>query len=393
MPPAGGMQCPHRVRRWLTILIIAVLTAVIAVLTWLMPKPHYWALDFNNNLWAPANLLMHGQSPYYTDSFFDNTETIWFNAVWFPPVIGLLGPLGWLDMQLAADLWFLLGFGLIIAIVWATQRHERVAIPPFAVLIVALSPPLLPHLQYGQFGLLAAFLLLVAARFVAKQRYLLAGLLAAVGLSKPQLALLALPGLWLASARLGKRRGGLILPAGTFLGLALSTLPLWIIYPNWIPDFLRALERNLPWLQPTLFTVLPMWLGPAGLAIAILVALGAFGLNLWLWWKYPPEEVLPWSLGLTAVAAPYIWTWDFVLFLPLICRSLLQQRTWIARVTWAVGYALCWGLILGLRAFTDDSDCWHFWMPWFFFLLVLAGHTLESRFSRAGRQPLLRHAR
>jgi len=237
-----------------------------------------------------------------------------------------------------------------------------------------------------QYTLLAVLLLLLAAHLVAAGRFAWAGLLLAPVLAKPQLAPLVLPGLWLASWRRGGWRGALALPGAAALGGALLTLPLWIGYPNWIPDFLEGFRRNPPWQQPTLFGLFQIWWGPGWAAWLVpgLLALGLLGLNMWLWHRYPPREVLPWSLALTTLASPYIWTWDFVLFLPLLYRCLMRQRSRPAKVLWAVGLLLCWGLTMGLIVWVtpvegEISYHGHFWMPWLFLALVGGGQALEGR--------------
>jgi hypothetical protein len=309
--------------------------------------------------------------------------------VWFPSAVGLLFPLGWLDLRLAANLWFLGNVALVILLLG--EYREGSSFPLAATLLALLFPPLLIHFWLGQYTLLAAALLVLAARLVADQRFLLAGLVVAPALAKPQLAVLALPGLWLAAWRGGRQRGLLLFPAAVLVGTAALTVPLWIAHPNWFPDFLRTLQANPSWLQPTLFTVLRGLLGPAGTWLAGLVALGALAVNLWLWWKYPAQEVVPWSLALTTLATPYLWTWDVVLMLPLLIRSVQRQRALAARALWGGGVAVLWGALLTIRLLTDESDHRHWWVPWFLFLLVGIGYLLQRRASARGK-PLVREA-
>ncbi len=375
----SSMPSIRRVLLWTLASAVALAGAVL-----LLIRLDYFAGDFRNNLWAPAHYLVHGKSPYLAQELFHDNY-----PVWLAPVIGLFFPLGWLDLRTAANLWFLGNMILLVAILRWFHRTEAGSLPLPAVLVALLFPAIPIHFLLGQFSLLAVWLLLVSAGLVARRRFLAAGFLLALVLSKPQLALLALPGLWVAAQRVGKVRGALLLPAGILAGLVLSTLPLWIVAPGWVSDFLWALQQNPQWFQPTLFSVLPMWLGPAGWAIAAAVALPAFVMNLWLWWHYPPQETVPWSLGLTTIATPYLWTWDMVLLIPLVVRFVVRQRGWPARMLWVIGTALGWGLILVTGVLTDGSDHWHFWIPWFFLLLILIGQVTASRTSPLDQQPLL----
>jgi hypothetical protein len=346
----------------------------------LLLKLRYAAGDFANNLWGPAYYLVHGWSPYRAQEMLQANQ-----PVWFPPAIGLFFPLGWLDLQLAANLWFLANLALVVLLLYGYR--EGSSLPLAAALLTILFPPLLMHLWLGQYTLLAVALFFLSTRLVTGRRFLLAGLLIAPILAKPQLAVLALPGLWIAALRTGGRRGALLFPAAVAGGALLLTVPLWIAYPNWLPDMISAQQANPSWLQPTLYTVLGMLGGPAGLVAAGLVAFGVLALNLWLWGKYPPEEVLPWSLALTTLATPYLWSWDMVLFLPLVIRSVQRYKGWAARFSWVVGYLGCWIALVVIRLLTDGSDHRHFWVPWFFFLLVLVGYLLERRTSLR-REPL-----
>jgi len=387
--PTGGDRAQETAprRRLRTLLAAAVAVVATAGAVGLMLKLDYLAWDFRNNLWGPAHLLIHGQSPYRIEALFDNS-----NAIWFPPAIGLFFPLAWLDLRWATNLWFLGNLLLGLTILWWSRREESAPLSLSAVILLALIvfPPVLAHFILGQFGLLATFLLLTAAHFVARRRFLAAGLLLAVTLAKPQLAVLVAPGLAVACVRQGGKRGLLVYLGATILGTALLTVPLWLGYPAWMPDFLQALGRNSIWLQPTLFTMFRLAWGPVAQIVPVLFSLGLLVLTIWLWRRYPPVEAMPWTLGLTILATPYVWTWDLVLLLPLVFRSLFRQRSWVARATWGFGYALCWSVMTWIRLRTNNSDHRYFWLPWFIFLLILGGHLVENRFSPAGRQPLLR---
>lgn len=369
-------------RRLLIAGVLAVLLLVGAIV--LVLELDYYAIDFRMNLWEPASLLVQGRSPYGVQDLPPDQSHI---AVWFPQVIGLFFPLGWLPLRPAANLWLLGSLATLLGLIIWCRREESTASPLWAAVLTALFPPVLFHLIYGQFDLMAVFLLLLCAHLVDRQRYLPAGLLMALALSKPQLAVLALPGLAVACVRQGRARGIVLFAAGTVLGSALLTAPLWIGYPRWVGDFWRQVQDAPQWFQPSLYTIARLWWGEWSLFIPALISLALLALNLWLWWRYPPEEVLPWSLALTTIASPYIWTWNFVLFLPLIFRSTYRERSRPARIVWIAGYLLCWGLVILLRLALGESFQWHFWMPWLLLGLALAAHRAEDH-----HRPLLRRA-
>ncbi len=398
-----GSREPHTQRKagpQRPILLIGLgmaVTLVALLLLGLAPGGHEGGWDFRVNLWGPSYLLVHGQSPYDTQHLIP-IEPVFehVNAIWLPPAIGTLFPLGWLEAYRASDLWFLGNTWLILFLVaWMREKEPApravwVVLPVYLLLFL----PLLTHLILGQFSLLTVFLLLVAARLVRQRHYTWAGLAVVLTLTKPQLVVLALPGLWLAVLRRGGARGALRFTAAAVLGTAVTTIPLWIAYPGWLPDLVQVVLGNPSWFQPTLYTNLELLWGQIGWFAPIPLSLGLFALNLWLWWKYPPEEVMPWSLALTTVASPYVWTWDFVLLVPLILRSLFRQRSWSARAIWGIGLAVCCGLMSWIRlvvlSLEDQRHHLYVWVPWLILLLVLGSHAAESHRSGASRPALLR---
>ena len=72
--------------------------------------------------------------------------------------------------------------------------------------MVFLFPPVLSHLLLGQFAILNTLMLLLAAWFIKSGQILASGFLVAVSLTKPQLAVLALPGFLVAAVRVGGTR-------------------------------------------------------------------------------------------------------------------------------------------------------------------------------------------
>ncbi len=377
-PPTAGLK-----RARLPLILLS-LVGLVLVLTL-----NYFAGDFLVNLWGPSHLLLHGQSPYRVDLIFPGKNA----AVWFPQAIGLFFPLGWLDARVAANLWFVWNAVLFVVLMRWYSRERTARVPLLATALLLFSPPLLMQMLLGQFDLLIVVLFLLAARLVDRERYLLAGALVAVTLSKPQLAILAVPGLALAGLRRGKVKGVLLLGGAALTVSVLLAVPLWIGYPRWFADFYVAQQHNPSWLQPTLYTLAEVLGGKPWQVVPALMGLGFLGVNLWLWWRYPAEEAMPWSLALTTLASPYIWTWDFTLLLPLILVTINRQRSWRAGLAWTAGWLACWGLVGWIYTLTRGAEGvastqWHFWIPWLALLLVLGTHAVESRV--VGRQPLLR---
>jgi len=366
-------------RKVATIAMLSLLAAAV----WFVLRFRFVSWDFRNNLWAPAYLLVRGQNPFIIEQFCRGC-----NAIWLPTTLGWSFPMGWLDQNVAANLWLLLDILALAAIVWLAARPARPSLARFALALGLsfLSPITISHLIMGQFTIFFALAALAAASPPGlfpkgSGRELFAGCVLALTMAKPQLAVLVLPGLLCYFGRSSGRQAMTFLAAGavTLIGL---TIPLWIAFPQWPAAFAQAVGRNPAWIQPTILWMLRDWLGVWGWGIWAVVATGAFALNLYLWRTRPPGEAISWSLGLTALVSPYLWSYDFALLIPLLAQSLYRWRSVSLRLVLAFGWLLIGGLMLWIRLNSDNSDHRYWWMPWVMMGLVWAGalvnrHTAE----------------
>lgn len=361
-------------------LIIGALAFIISPQTTaLFSSSSQWGWDFRNNLWSPTHLLLDGRSPYRIDQLYDA------NSVWLPPAIGAFLPLGALPLDIAIKTWFIINLGVFFAIVGLSLRTAKPQPILLAVTLIALLlfPPLTSHLLLGQYSLWIVLLSLLAAEGI-KRRWspVLIGVCIALALPKPQLLLLVLPGLCISVIRhhpknnLQKR----FIAAGLWLLLSgiwgvIFTLPLWLGYPNWVEDFLWAMNRNAPWIQPSSLELLRTLTQNKGVAwllwgIWCVVMLGLTG---WLAWHKSPDSATRWILALTPIVTPYVWSWDFVLLLPVMIHTLFACQRWVTRGIWFIGYGIIWEGILQQRlnaqAITSDEHFW--WIPYALLVLMV----------------------
>ena len=332
--------------------------------------------DFLNNLWGPAYLLTHGQSPYNIKILFTDK-----NAVWLPMIIGFAFPLGWLPRDLAIKLWLSLSLIVILWIIWIANGKEKPSPLSFAVVLFAtlLFPPMVSHLVLGQFSIFVVALFLLSIRRMDKSGSWLLFFLFALALSKPQLCILALPGFLVAY---GKNKGlqtmsGMLL--GIVMGVIILVLPLYIGYPNWIKDFLANLMGYVNWLQPTFFCLFRLWWGTSGLIAWGIVACISFGINFWLWHSLPVEDALAWSLALTVIVTPFAWSWDFVLFIPLLAMSIYRLKSYLETAVLAMGYIICWIIMLYTKLCGIGRDEQSWWVPCFLIAVFLVCWIINRR--------------
>jgi hypothetical protein len=317
--------------------------------------------DFYNNLWGPAYLLAHGAGPYDTSSL--HTE---LPPVWLPMAIGIFAPLAWLPEPIAAKSWFLLslaGLSLILYISLGKSRSLSVVAP--LGLMSFLFPPVVNHLALGQFSIAAALFCLLAAICVERRMDWAAAFLLALALTKPQLLFLAVIGLGF--HYLG--RGGLQGLSRFFL-----RLPVFLAQPRWIQGWLANLQANPAWLHPSVFTFIRLqagaWAYPTWGSV---IAAGIY--VCWrLWRMLPPHQAMPWTLGLTLLVSPYIWSWDFVLLLPLWV-SVFAQADCKRRTILLLAYLAGWAGMAAVQLSQDYNNLRFWWVPlWFMGALWAVWH-------------------
>jgi hypothetical protein len=221
----------------------------------------------------------------------------------------------------------------------------------------------------------------LAARLVVNPRYLLAGLCVAVSLAKPQIGILVIPGLFVAFGHHHRLRGIVSFGGASVLWVILLSVPLWIADLGWPSDLLRALRLNQEqqWLQPSLLALMETHLGDLGRIVWGIIAISMFALNIWLWWKLRPETAVIWSLGLTPLVTPYIWSWDFVLLIPLIVFAIYHFRSKLSFALVGLAYAFCWVFMFRILTKTEGQEAQFWWIPWLFVSVISAGFLLDAQ--------------
>lgn len=364
--------------KFLLIILIGVILCLLALFVLRFPYPAGW--DFRNNLWAPSYLLLQGQSPYNISVLYELGT-----AIWMPVAIGLFWPLGFLPLQQASNLWWVINLAALIAVVWISSGQKQ---PPkflFAVtlLMAFIFPPTISHFSLGQITILVCLVALVVANFDRKLPTFILGILIAFVLSKPQLAIFILPGFFFACLRENEFSQVLKIILYTILGIGITSLPLFAIYPQWIPDFLSNLMGNPTWAHPSSLFVFRNAFNNFGTVLWGLLLLAAFGANFWLWVKLPKREAVVWSLALTTLVTPYVWSWDFVLLMPLFTSYLYRNHPRSSRWILYTGYVSCWGLIAYLKLAGLTSDELNWWVPWYLTGVVLISIILGKVFGKS----------
>ncbi|GAB4547109.1 MAG: hypothetical protein Fur002_22780 [Anaerolineales bacterium] len=319
--------------------------------------------DLYNELWGPAYLLVHGQSPYNTAPLHANLP-----AAWLPMSIGAFFPLGWLSEESAARLWAALAAAALAALLYLLQEKKLNLFNVLALtFLVFFFPPALDHVHLGQFSLIVTLCWVLAVRYNA-----LAVAAIALALSKPHLGILALLGFLQKEKERGGLRAVIFFLAKILAACALLCVPLFIAYPNWIPDFIAAQRQNPAWLYPSLYIVFKRLLGAWGIALWALSALALTALNARLWKKLPAQHALAWSLALAPLVTPYIGSWDFVVLLPLFIWTYIHAN-WQQKIFLWAAYLAAWGMMANIQMMIPSHNHYYWWVPlWYIGAAALA---------------------
>ncbi len=321
--------------------------------------------DFYNELWAPAYLLVRGESPYNTAPLHTNLP-----AAWLPMVIGFFFPLGWLAETPAVYLWYALTIFQIAALVFIIQRKPTLANTLAAAALCFFYPMLLNHINLGQFSVTAMTCWILAVSLSQNKSTpfyeWMSAFLLALALSKPHLGLPAMLGFsYFHYAARGGLRAMLLLWLRTGTAALVLTLPLFIAYPNFIPDMFAAMRSNPVWSYPSLFVLYQRFIPALQYPLWVLTVLSALALNFYLWKKLPPLPALYWSLALVPLVSHYVGSWDFVLLLPLLLHAYLNAD-WKQKIFLWLAYIIAWALMARVQMLVPSYNHYFWWVPlWF----------------------------
>jgi hypothetical protein len=280
------------------------------------------------SLWSGGKALTLGLNPY--------DETVWrplrasYGDTWLPDAICpfpawtilFFVPLSLLTTQMAGAVWMTIcEVALLAGVILTVQAlrwrdHRRYLLWILAGLV--LFRPIFSAIANGQLAP-ALFFLLAAAFYLYRRGYpLVAGMLLALQITKPNLTVLFVPlvGLILLVRRDWRALSGLV--AGG-LGLLAAS---WIVLPGWIFQWLAAAEKGrVASITPTAWGLVHdlvgevHWTALAGAVVAAII----LGTVVVIWRQKNDDWLfsLGLALGVSAFATPYLWAYEqLVLFFP-----------------------------------------------------------------------------
>ena len=347
-----------------SVFVLALIAVVVGLLFWNLMLPR---MDFYNELWGPASLLVRGQSPYDTSSLNPVLP-----AAWLPMSIGFFFPLGWLPEKIALQIWYIFNIFEISLIVYFAQGKNRNLYNTVALALICFFFPLtFNHINLGQFSITVALCWVFAAYFLEKDKHWMSAFCIALALSKPHLGFLVLLGL----SHRDYQRSGLRAMFSSWARILTMCLilcvPLFVAYPNWIPDAIVSMGSNPPWAYPSLYILFERYLGAWGYVLWGFTTLFVVGVNFWLWKKFPLKNVIYWSLALAPLITPYVGSWDFVVLFPLLILTYVNVD-WKRKVFLWVAYCIAWFGMAQVQMQSVSHNHYFWWVPlWFIGAVVL----------------------
>ena len=369
---------------------IFLLTLIILLIGWFIYAFEWTGWDFRNNLWAPAHLLMHGESPYNIKPLLDNCRCL---ALWFPQIITVFSPLGLLPLQQASNLWIIINASTVVVLTSFIMRQfkrENLNLLIYGLVLIAvfLFPPSVSHFRLGQADFVLIAAMIISAYMLAKEKVPLTAFGFALVLAKPQIGFLTIPGALLSLIFKKKGQYSLRLALSTGLLVIALTIPFWLADIHWLNDLIGSLQENRDWLQPALIVQLQVKLGHQGFLLWLVIAISCLALSTVLWIKLHPSQAVLWSMALTTLAAPYIWSWDFTLLLPLFIDTAVRLTKASSRLvlltTWLLVFYFS---IVSLKFNPGDDRLW--WLPFIMLLGIIVSLALEYKVPSSSARPTL----
>ena len=289
----------------------------------------------------------------------------------YPAFVALvIFPLPLLPFELAVTIWLVLiqvflfvSVGLLLHVLKWRPRAL-----PFAFIVISILA-----LRYFWLNVLLAqttafvLLLLTVTIWLAHHRkYEWSGIVLALTLFKPQLAILPMV-FWIATIFFSRRWRAL----AAFCGMTLLLLVTPMLFvPNWLAEFLAQIQFYGIYNQPSATWTLVVANFVGAPVSTLLLALGAGAAGLFLVWSARQNETLAfgfaWAVTLTLLLVPLAWSYDFlVMLLPwLVCLNTLRPTARSgARIAVVLLAALPWCVsMIALGMSAQDAELLDKWV-------------------------------
>jgi len=412
LPGPPSTQSPRRRRgRWLAVALVAGVLTGLSIVNYRFAVQAPGGNDFLARWVGARYWIVEGVSPYDPEVSLAAQRLIYgrpadasqrediAHFVYPLPAMLFFAPFALLPYTVARAAWMtLLEVGLaalaligIRTAAWPIGQRLIIPLTLFSVLWYHGARSLI----VGQFAVIEAVLLCGALLGISRGRDRLAGVLLALAIAKPQMAVLLIPFvvLWGSSARRWR------LVAWTLGGVVLLMSVSLVLLPGWPAAWLRQMVDYPSYTElGSPVSILSGFLGPAGPAVAYGMSSLLAIFLLWEWrqaWNRS-ERWFQWTAALTIVITNLIVlrtaTTNYVVLLPSACLVFAawtrseSRRGQIAVLGVLAGLCVgLWALFLATVEGNTESPLMYLPVPF----LALAGLlAVRSRTIRPSTQPM-----
>jgi hypothetical protein len=361
---------PSRRQQWMWLGLIVALAILAYQLSGLIARTGAPADDYVE-YWAAGRLNLSGGNPYAADQLLPleraagrKTEVL---LMWNPPwTLALAMPLALFSYPVSHLIWVILSVVMIlVATDWtwslfggSTQKRWLAAVIAFTFL------PTFHALRIGQISPILLLGIVGFLHFESNKRFWLAGAFAALLAIKPHLLYLVCISILVWSVR--RRRWGIL--SGGAIVLFSATLTAVMFNPHVIYQYLSAIRAGSPlvWMTPTFGSLLTKLFGRERTWLAFLPMMaGLFWLGLyalrnradWMW-----ADRIPLLLLVSVVTAPFGWSYDQVVLIPVLLHAMIQLFATCRRLI--MYSAIISYLAIDIAAFAFHARFNDFWLIW-----------------------------
>jgi len=377
--------------RWLRwpLLLLAV-TGLLFFAAWRLTQPDVLQWDDTVEYWAAGRLNARGQNPYAPEALHRLERQAGRPLeeplmMWNPPwLLALAMPLGLLPYPAARVLWYLLHLAVVFFASLLIGKETGAPSPARQGLAILLGFSFGPTLHAFKAGQIAPLMLLAPLGFLAcfrRQRWGMAGAMAALSLIKPHLLYLFLGAVLLDA--LAHHRWNVLL--GLIGATALSSGLAMAANPRVWEQYAYAVTHYPPkdWATPTLGGFLRLLLGvehfwlqflPPALGLLWLLFYWRRHRRVWQWEQHIPLLVL-----ISATTAAYGWTFDLLVMLIALIPALIRLVE-IRRHPAAVALLATYLAVDVISLFTSWEQIFYAWMaPSLLLWYLLAERTYQQQ--------------
>ncbi|MFQ5594683.1 MAG: glycosyltransferase family 87 protein [Anaerolineae bacterium] len=360
--------------------------------------------------WTAGQLLLAGQSPYDFDRLYQlqlelGSQDMVPTSVWNPPWLLLwIFPLLLLAFPLAAMVWLVLNFGLIIAcgtFIWRTLAGPSAARQIGIAWIATVTfLPALFTLGMGQISTIVLLGVVGFLYFASRDRDFLAGLCLALTTIKPHVVYLLwiTVAWWIIAGRRWKTAAGVA-------GLLLPSVGLLLLrWPASVSGYLTVLQHPpVSYAAPTVGIVLRLLVFGGADGTQFLPSLAA-GLAV-LGYLLIRRPTLNWKtaisplLLLSVATAAYGWSFDFIVllvpYIQIVIWFIEEHGVPIRHKATAVSGLLLITAVMAVQKWLMINDVFFFWMPWALGVVYLYARPAKPGYASwvsCAEEPALSHA-